>query len=210
MSAASIMSELSNGANDDSSSDGGDDADDANQEDTQINLNDTPVKVVKKLRTGSMDTTGTASSKNSMAAKFHRRLSNMAASSKNAAQMPKFGIRKSIDLTGDQLETYGTKEARPSATGAVTTSVAQQPQLPPEPVEELPLTVVMETILKAADVAHNLQAWDNMVKFANRLYLELRKAHVTGRGDGEFIVAFTDVFDDVLTDETHNGLFSST
>ena len=40
----------------------------------------------------------------------------------------------------------------------------------------------METILLASDVAHNLQGWDQMAKWSNRLLLELRKAHVQGRG----------------------------
>jgi hypothetical protein len=41
----------------------------------------------------------------------------------------------------------------------------------------------METILKAADVAHNLQGFDQMAKWSNRLFLELRKAYVEGRGE---------------------------
>ena len=40
----------------------------------------------------------------------------------------------------------------------------------------------METLIKAADVAHNLQGWDQMAKWSNRLFLELRRAHVQDRG----------------------------
>lgn len=36
--------------------------------------------------------------------------------------------------------------------------------------------------MTAADVAHNLQSWEHMVKWSNRLYMELRRAHVTQRG----------------------------
>lgn len=48
--------------------------------------------------------------------------------------------------------------------------------------DELKATVVMETMITAADVAHNLQGWDHMVKWSDRLYLELRRAHVSKRG----------------------------
>lgn len=40
----------------------------------------------------------------------------------------------------------------------------------------------METLMTAADVAHNLQGWDHMVKWSGRLYMELRSAYQTERG----------------------------
>lgn len=49
--------------------------------------------------------------------------------------------------------------------------------------DELRALVVLETILTAADVAHNLQGWDQMLVWSGRLYLELRKAYIEGRGD---------------------------
>ena len=52
-----------------------------------------------------------------------------------------------------------------------------------EEVQELQETVIMETLMKAADVAHNLQGWDQMAKYSNRLFLELRRAYVQGRGE---------------------------
>jgi hypothetical protein len=48
--------------------------------------------------------------------------------------------------------------------------------------DDLKASVVMETIITAADVAHNLQGWDHMVIWSGRLYLELRRAYVSGRG----------------------------
>jgi len=78
----------------------------------------------------------------------------------------RLGIRRSMDLSGEALETYSR------STGAPT---------PDEP-DELKATVVMELIMTAADVAHNLQGWQHMEKWSNRLYMELRRAHVAGRG----------------------------
>jgi hypothetical protein len=48
--------------------------------------------------------------------------------------------------------------------------------------DELKATVVMEAIMTASDVAHNLQGFEQMEKWSNRLYLELRKAYVEKRG----------------------------
>jgi hypothetical protein len=49
-------------------------------------------------------------------------------------------------------------------------------------VDDFKAAVVMETIMTAADVAHNLQGWEQMVIWSGRLYLELRKAFVENRG----------------------------
>lgn len=78
----------------------------------------------------------------------------------------RLGIRRSMDLSGEALETYSKSKGAPT------------PDLP----DELKATVVMEAIMTAADVAHNLQGWQHMTKWSDRLYMELRKAHVAGRG----------------------------
>lgn len=70
-----------------------------------------------------------------------------------------------MDLGGEALEMY----RRPEEQGL------------DEP-DEFRALVVLETILTAADVAHNLQGWEQMVVWSGRLYLELRKSHVEGRG----------------------------
>jgi hypothetical protein len=49
--------------------------------------------------------------------------------------------------------------------------------------DDLRATVVMETIITAADVAHNLQGWDQMVVWSKNLFVELRRAYVSGRGN---------------------------
>ena len=119
----------------------------------------------------------------------------------------RLGIRRSMDLSGEALETFSSHRHRLSmksssdsdGTGADadynTTNNTNQWQDgggggggdvddnddDDEP-DELKATVILETILTAADVAHNLQGWDQMVLWSTRLYLELRKAFVAGRG----------------------------
>lgn len=122
-----------------------------------------------------------------MSMKFHRRLSNMGPAGGPAANKPRqqrLGLLRTLDLSGEEIETYmPSSRVRSSATGAYTTADKDSFVQPPEEVDELCESVVMEAILKAADVAHNLQSWDNMAKFSNRLFLELRRAYVQGRGE---------------------------
>jgi 3'5'-cyclic nucleotide phosphodiesterase len=105
-------------------------------------------------------------------AKFQRRMSSYA--NPAAVQLrpenfrKRLGIRRSMDLGGEAIESYH----RTASAAAV---VDDEP-------DELKATVVMETIMTAADVAHNLQGWSQMVIWSGRLYLELRKAYVEGRG----------------------------
>uniref|UniRef100_A0A7R9WUR4 Uncharacterized protein n=1 Tax=Craspedostauros australis TaxID=1486917 RepID=A0A7R9WUR4_9STRA len=117
-----------------------------------------------------------------MAVKYHRRLSNVATTAKPKYQ--RLGLLRTVDLSGKTIETYSKSQEPPrsSATGAMT-YVTPRRQHAPEDVDELRETVVMEQILKAADVAHNLQGWKNLQTHSDRLYLELRRAHVQGRED---------------------------
>mmetsp|Transcript_32225 Transcript_32225/g.49972 ORF Transcript_32225/g.49972 Transcript_32225/m.49972 type:complete len:624 (+) Transcript_32225:222-2093(+) len=123
-----------------------------------------------------------------MAMKFQRRLSSIGHGSSASAKRyrsTRLGLLRTVDLTGESIETYSRTAARPSATGAVA-AVSDVPLViasPPEEVDALREAVVMEVIIKAADVAHNLQGWDLMAKWSNRLFLELRRAHVHNRGE---------------------------
>jgi hypothetical protein len=123
-----------------------------------------------------------------MASKFHRRLSSMGLGNPGPAASKRYrntrlGLLRTVDLSGESIETYRNTTPRPSATGAITSGAVSVMVRPAEEVDQLRETVIMETIIKAADVAHNLQGWDLMAKFSNRLFLELRRAYVQGRGD---------------------------
>ena len=125
-------------------------------------------------------------------AKFQRRFSTSVVgqgTSNNKKYKFRLGILRAVDLSGEAIETYSrgsmtgaslaAASARSgsvkSATGTVAGSICDE-------LDELKVTVIMEQLMTACDVAHNLQSWDHMVKWSNKLFLELKKAHKEGRG----------------------------
>lgn len=90
-----------------------------------------------------------------------------------SANKKRLGIRRSMDLSGEVVDTFETNQPHDDQEAAL--READQP-------DELKMTVVMEVLMQAADVAHNLQSWDHMVEWSCRLYLELRRAYIQGRG----------------------------
>jgi hypothetical protein len=83
----------------------------------------------------------------------------------------RLGIRMSMDLSGEALENY----SRVTGGSGANWDEDEEP-------DELKVSVVLELILTAADVAHNLQGWSQMVKWSGRLYMELQRAFLSGRG----------------------------
>lgn len=98
--------------------------------------------------------------------KLERRMSTSSAQSSKYRQ--RLGILRTVDLSGETIETYErrgsvhTVNTINSVTSAATVEYLQQ-QAADEP-DDLKAAVVMETIITAADVAHNLQGWDHMVR----------------------------------------------
>ena len=76
-------------------------------------------------------------------------------------------MRRSMDLCGATLEIYGH-------------AMATKPG--DEEPDEFKASVILEVIMTAADVAHNLQGFAQMVKWSDQLHLELRRAFLMGRG----------------------------
>jgi 3'5'-cyclic nucleotide phosphodiesterase len=125
-------------------------------------------------------------------AKFQRRFSTsvvtQGATPNNKKYKYRLGILRAVDLSGEAIETY----SRGSATGAVSmagmsirTPSIRSPSgtiVDADEFDELKVTVVMEQLMTACDVAHNLQSWDHMVKWSNKLFLELKRAHKQGKG----------------------------
>jgi len=81
----------------------------------------------------------------------------------------RLGIRRALDLTGDQIDAYGT------------TNEAKLQNDPDRP-DELKEIVILEQLMKAADVAANMQNWETMVTWCKRLFQEQKKCFVDGRG----------------------------
>jgi len=147
------------------------------------------------------------------AMKFHRRLSQFGTNSGSASasssissptsnvnnKNARLGFRRTMDLTGESIETYrrvnkrhsslsgikvltgGSSSSSSSSRRGGTTKVAvddKNGMSPPEVIDELRESVIMEIIIKSADVAHNLQGFDQMSKWSDCLYLEQRRAFV--------------------------------
>lgn len=49
----------------------------------------------------------------------------------------------------------------------------------PDPMRS---AVIIELLLKAADVAHSLQGWETYIKWSDRMFMELAAAHADDRG----------------------------
>jgi hypothetical protein len=117
-----------------------------------------------------------------MADRYRRRLSEGDDSKRKYTRL---GLLRTVDLTGEQIDHYNLSR-RASAVGGLPPPKKPQPSSmaakSSEELNELREMVVMETMLLACDVAHNLQGWEQMAKWSNKLYLELRKAHAMGRG----------------------------
>jgi hypothetical protein len=122
-----------------------------------------------------------------MAMKFRRRMSKEGDDSKK--RNTRLGLMRTVDLTGEEIQNFNATRRASAAPAAPGTRRETHPEsakngegLSSEETDELRETVLMETILLACDVAHNLQGWEQMAKWSNRLFMELRKAYVHGRG----------------------------
>jgi len=98
----------------------------------------------------------------------------------------RLGIRRSLDLTGETIESYVAPSARSvkldSKSGVPEDSSDTVLNDPDDP-DELCASVVLEQLLKAADVAPNMQGWDQLGKWSGRLFFELMDSFQDGRGE---------------------------
>ena len=92
----------------------------------------------------------------------------------------RLGIRRSLDLTGEMIETYIAKaDSIQSASEGSIDDMTSDSDYP----DELKASVVLEQILKAADVSPNMQGWDQLEKWSGRLFFELLSSYSDGRGE---------------------------
>jgi hypothetical protein len=107
--------------------------------------------------------------------RFERRMSAASTHTATSKYRQRLGILRTVDLSGETLETYERRgSAHASVNGnmnnshsSVGASIYSEASAGPdfdEP-DDLKAAVVMETIMTAADVAHNLQGWEQMVWF---------------------------------------------
>ena len=172
------------GTPDDTEESGGDDDKDDDDDEDDMNHN---VTIAPKFLTDVVATTvvmggGGADQSNSNLAlrdKFERRMS--ASSVQSSKYRQRLGILRTVDLSGETIETYSRRGSMATAKSNQSESVdgsaaaanhhQQSVLMIMDEPDELKATVVMETIMTAADVAHNLQSWSHMVRCSFPLVL---------------------------------------
>lgn len=83
----------------------------------------------------------------------------------------RLGIRRTLDLDGAAIEPFRVSQTLGEVVGDV-----DQPN-------DLKVIVVLEQMMKAADISANLQCWENMICTSDRLFKEQRRSFRVGRGD---------------------------
>jgi hypothetical protein len=80
----------------------------------------------------------------------------------------KLGIRRALDFTGSSIESYKTDMLHKSDD--------------PDQPDELKMMVTLEQMIKAADVAANMQRWETMLLWTNRLFEEQKNCFINDHG----------------------------
>jgi hypothetical protein len=83
----------------------------------------------------------------------------------------RLGIRRALDLNGAMIEAYDKVEKK------------NQRVCDPDRPNSMKAIVVLEQMLKAADIAANMQKWETMLKWSDNLFHELKSCFMKGRGD---------------------------
>lgn len=79
----------------------------------------------------------------------------------------KLGIRRALDLTGSQIETYRSFDKMESD---------------PDQPDELKMMVTLEQMIKSADVSANMQDWNTMLAWTRRLFNEQMQCFIHDHG----------------------------
>jgi len=99
----------------------------------------------------------------------------------NKSYGARLSICRSIDLSGEAIVTYSRRGSigGMSAISGLESGYHHDDYDEPDALRE---TVVLELLLRVADVAHSLQNWDSMTKWSSKLFHELTAANKVGRG----------------------------
>ena len=98
----------------------------------------------------------------------------------------RLSIRRSLDLTGEAIENYS--QSTRTVASSYQPSSKRKPScdeicFDPDDTDELKASVVMEHLIRAADIGANMQGWQQMKKWSNRLFFELKATHDDSRGE---------------------------
>lgn len=91
----------------------------------------------------------------------------------------RLGIRRAFDFSGSIIESFETKQSLRSSTFSLDDIDFEDE----DEVDELKASVVLEQMLKAADVSALLQNFESIVKWSTRLYKELKDSALENRGE---------------------------
>jgi hypothetical protein len=97
----------------------------------------------------------------------------------------RLSICRSIDLSGESIEVYSRRgrSRRCSMGGQSEASEFEgEEDLEGDEPDGLRQSVVLDLLLRVADVGHSLQCWDNLVEWSGALFHELVAANKDGRG----------------------------
>lgn len=97
----------------------------------------------------------------------------------------RLGIRRSMDLSGESIETYsghGESRLMNDMLSVQSNENGRGNMMDYDEPDELRAAVVIETLLRVADVGHSIQNWENMTSWSSKLFRELCNAHRIGRG----------------------------
>mmetsp|Transcript_9879 Transcript_9879/g.17952 ORF Transcript_9879/g.17952 Transcript_9879/m.17952 type:complete len:573 (-) Transcript_9879:851-2569(-) len=141
---------------------------------------DTTNKLIQRCRTS----TARAARGLSQSMTTHSELRRIRHRPRVQAEERRLGVRQALDLSGSIVAYSGTlrgstssSEANPDGLGV---GDADEPD---DDIDEFKATVVLEQIMRAADVGALLQDWNNMIKWSTRLYKELKNGFLTNRGE---------------------------
>jgi hypothetical protein len=100
---------------------------------------------------------------------------------KGSAHRPqRLSIRRSMDFSGESLETYGRRPS--SGRSSLDTAAYNDRGEAYDAPDALKSAVVLEMILRAADVGYFMQNWETLIEWSGRLYAEQEMAHLINRG----------------------------
>ena len=113
---------------------------------------------------------------------MNRRFSNPEQEKSYAVRL---SIRRSLDLTGEAIENYSqsTRTIGSSYMPNKNVQESNEVQFDPDDADELKAAVVMEHLIRAADISPLMQGWQQMEKWSSRLFFELKSSHDDGRGE---------------------------
>ncbi|KAL7430546.1 hypothetical protein ACHAXM_002325 [Skeletonema potamos] len=96
----------------------------------------------------------------------------------------RLGVRRALDLAGSTIIAYNNNRSSLRSSGG-----SDDPDTDFDldddwdEIDEFKATVVLEQMIRAADVAALLQDWNNVMKWSTRLYKELKNGFLSDRGE---------------------------